>query len=128
MQKSSENPDRLDGSKSFSLKNLNSLLNKSFEDLTGDRRQRDRSVVFDKLFPFYKKFHVTKTWLKQLKVDIWILFISWPWALFFVIFIMFTLHIWTFLRRFLVRNSKFFGSSLLCFGSEHCSAKNVLKS
>ena len=50
MQKSSENPDRLDGSKSFSLKNLNSLLNKSFEDLTGDRRQRDRSVVFDKLF------------------------------------------------------------------------------
>ena len=60
-------------------------------------------------------------------MDIWILFISWPWALFFVIFIMFTLHIWTFLRRFLVRNSKFFGSSLLCFGSEHCSAKNVLK-
>ena len=33
MQESSENPDRLDGSKSFSLKNLYSLLNKSFSKI-----------------------------------------------------------------------------------------------
>ena len=41
---------------------------------------------------------------------------------------MFSFDIWTSLRRFLLRNCKFFGNSLLFFGSEHCSAKNELKS
>ena len=41
---------------------------------------------------------------------------------------MFSFDIWTLLGHISVRNSKFFGSSLLYFGSEHCSAKNVLKS
>ena len=64
--------------------------------------------------------------------NIQILIIAWPWALLgsrlFIIFIMFSFNIWTLLRRFSARNSKLFGSSLLLFGSEHCSAKNVLKS
>ena len=41
---------------------------------------------------------------------------------------MFSFDIWTLLRRCSVRNSKFFGSSLLFLGSEHFSAKHVLKS
>ena len=61
-----------------------------------------------------------------------ILIISWPWALLgsllFIILIMFSFYIWTSLKRFLLRNSKFFGNSLFFFDSEHCSVKNVLKS
>ena len=64
--------------------------------------------------------------------NIRILIISWPWALLgsrlFIIFIMFSFDIWTLLRRLSVRNSKFFGTSLLFFGSKHCSAENALKS
>ena len=93
-------------------------------------------------FPFHRKFHLTKAWLKNNwkglhkeglhSFNLWILIISWPWALLgsrlFIIFIMLSFDIWTLLRRFSVRNSKFFGSLLLFFGSEHYSAKNVLKS
>ena len=64
--------------------------------------------------------------------NIRILIVSWPWALLgfrlFIIFIVFSFDIWTLLRRFSVRNSKLFGSSLLVFSSEYWSAKNVLKS
>ena len=64
--------------------------------------------------------------------NIRVLIISWPWVLLgsrlFIIFVTFSFDIWTLLRRFSVRNSTVFGSSLLFFGSEQCSAKNVLKS
>ena len=67
-------PDWLNGNKSFSLKKLVQFVKKnSFKDLTADRKQRDRSVVFDALFiiffvdrnhigffPFHRKFHLTK--------------------------------------------------------------------
>ena len=41
---------------------------------------------------------------------------------------MFSSDTWALLRRFSVRNRNFSGTSLLFFGSEHCSAKSVLKS
>ena len=46
----------------------------------------------------------------------------------FIVVIIFLFDIWTLVRCFSVRNSKFFSSSLSFFGSEHCSGKNVFKS
>ena len=95
-----------------------------------------------RFFPFHGKFHLTKAWFKKIEwdlhkegphtFDIRILIILWPWDLsesrLFIIFVMLSFNICTLhYKCFSVRNIKFYSSSLLCFGSEHCCSKKVLK-
>ena len=145
-------PDCLDDSKSLSLKKLAKFVElKSFKYLTADWKQKDRSVVFDALFIVFfcglepHCFFSIPEWLRyDLEItgrgshkegphsfNIQILIISQPWPLLesrlFTIFIMMSRDIWKIIKCFSGRNSKFFGSSLLLFGSEHCFAKKCVK-
>ena len=129
-------PDWLDDDKTFSLKNVYTSLNKIISRIllqigskeTGRYFCRSEPYLF--FLPFHGKFHLTSAWPKTIErglrkegphnFNIQKLIL-------FTIFSMFLFDIWTLVKRFWVRNSKFFESSLLFFGSEHCSTKQVIK-